>query len=71
MSAIEPQLQDDIVLDPCEGCGITFPLRQGTGECPKCVKLAEHKIDSPDYNELQVSSNFSASFQSILIGKIY
>ena len=69
MSTTEPQLQGDMIPDPCEGCGITFPLCQGTGECPKCVKLAEHKIDSLDYNELQVSLNFSPSIQSILIGK--
>lgn len=54
MSTVEHQPPEDIAPVPCDGCGLTFPLRQAEGDCPKCVKLALHEIGSPDYNELRV-----------------
>lgn len=43
------------LLVPCDGCGISFPIRQAEGDCPKCIKLVSFTIDSTDYIQLQVS----------------
>lgn len=49
----ECQPLEDIAPLPCDGCGLTFPLRQAEGDCSKCMKLALHELGSPDYNELR------------------
>ncbi|KAJ7905017.1 kinase-like domain-containing protein [Mycena leptocephala] len=37
----------------CEDCGLTFPLREAAGKCPKCVKLQNHDRDSAEYQDIQ------------------
>ncbi|KAJ7837938.1 kinase-like domain-containing protein [Mycena leptocephala] len=39
--------------NPCDDCGKFFLLRQGSGQCPKCVKLQPHALDSAEYSEIQ------------------
>ncbi|KAF8185577.1 hypothetical protein K438DRAFT_1765801 [Mycena galopus ATCC 62051] len=36
----------------CDGCGCTFPLRQGSEHCLKCKKLSEHGLNTPEYTEI-------------------
>ncbi|KAK6972046.1 hypothetical protein R3P38DRAFT_635255 [Favolaschia claudopus] len=31
---------------------MSFPLREGDGPCSKCLKLAAHPRDSPDYGDI-------------------
>ncbi|KAK6980864.1 hypothetical protein R3P38DRAFT_3465753 [Favolaschia claudopus] len=37
----------------CNDCGQAFPLRQGTGLCPKCVKLQPLDLNSREYADIQ------------------
>ncbi len=48
----------------CLDCGYTFPLREGAGPCLKCKKLANHSLDSPEYQDLMVRSQHHALIQS-------
>jgi hypothetical protein len=41
----------------CDDCGLTFPGRQGEGECLKCARLAEHSRDSREYADIVVWLN--------------
>ena len=47
----------------CPDCSAVFPLRQGGGPCPKCVKLAPHPRNSEAYGDITVRPN---SFESSL-----
>ncbi|KAJ7902399.1 kinase-like domain-containing protein [Mycena leptocephala] len=37
----------------CDDCGLTIPLRQAAGQCPKCVKSQDHDWDSAAYKDIQ------------------
>ncbi|KAJ7826518.1 hypothetical protein B0H13DRAFT_1918124 [Mycena leptocephala] len=36
----------------CNDCGKSFPLRQASGNCAKCIKLHSHTRDSAEYQEI-------------------
>ncbi|KAJ7733567.1 kinase-like domain-containing protein [Mycena maculata] len=38
----------------CADCELTFPLRQGEGQCNKCVRLAAHPRNSSEYAEISM-----------------
>ena len=50
----------------CDNCGLVFPLREGSGLCPKCVKLKGLKNGTDDYNDVAVSSLFAFTSSSYL-----
>jgi hypothetical protein len=43
------------VSEECPDCGGSFPLRQGGGPCPKCLKLAPHHRNTVEYDDISVS----------------
>ena len=43
------------VSEECPDCGGTFPLCQGSGPCPKCLKLAPHHRNTAEYDDISVS----------------
>ena len=49
-----PTSQPD-VSEECPDCGGTFPLRQGSGPCPKCLKLAPCYHNTAEYDDISVS----------------
>lgn len=49
------------VSEECPDCGGTFPLRQGSGPCPKCIKLAPHHRNTAEYDDISVSKTIYIS----------
>jgi len=41
----------------CPECGVTFTLRQATGSCQRCIKLAVHERGSAGYKDIDVRRN--------------
>ncbi len=55
----------------CDGCGISFALRESSGDCCKCVKLLGLDRDSREYSDIVVSFSFLFAIDPLLITHRY